>query len=134
MRLFRPTFRRSICAPGRRSTSRTGSAARRPASACTWLRSEEHTFELQSRENHVCRLLLEKKNSTDSLHRRPAAPARGLARLKRTGLSSNLLRGLRFLITSILFGASEQSYPLYLFSEAARTILYTLSLRDALPI
>src|SRR5690606_41742432 len=26
-------------------------------------RSEEHTSELQSRENHVCRLLLEKKNS-----------------------------------------------------------------------
>src|SRR5436309_6085646 len=27
----------------------------------TWLRSEEHTSELQSRENLVCRLLLEKK-------------------------------------------------------------------------
>src|SRR5690606_41786012 len=27
-------------------------------------RSEEHTSELQSRENLVCRLLLEKKNST----------------------------------------------------------------------
>src|SRR5690606_39547551 len=30
---------------------------------CTWLRSEEHTSELQSRENLVCRLLLEKKNT-----------------------------------------------------------------------
>src|SRR5690606_41568021 len=29
-----------------------------------FLRSEEHTSELQSRENLVCRLLLEKKNST----------------------------------------------------------------------
>src|SRR5690606_40509766 len=28
-------------------------------------RSEEHTSELQSRENLVCRLLLEKKNTTD---------------------------------------------------------------------
>src|SRR5690606_41272761 len=28
-------------------------------------RSEEHTSELQSRENLVCRLLLEKKNKTD---------------------------------------------------------------------
>src|SRR5690606_41195079 len=27
----------------------------------TWARSEEHTSELQSRENLVCRLLLEKK-------------------------------------------------------------------------
>src|SRR5690606_40311526 len=30
------------------------------------LRSEEHTSELQSRENLVCRLLLEKKKSTNS--------------------------------------------------------------------
>src|SRR5690606_40464219 len=28
-----------------------------------WSRSEEHTSELQSRENLVCRLLLEKKNN-----------------------------------------------------------------------
>src|SRR5690606_40848096 len=31
-----------------------------------FLRSEEHTSELQSRENLVCRLLLEKKKSTNS--------------------------------------------------------------------
>src|SRR5690606_41499403 len=30
--------------------------------SCTGERSEEHTSELQSRENLVCRLLLEKKN------------------------------------------------------------------------
>src|SRR5690606_41051799 len=30
-------------------------------------RSEEHTSELQSRENIVCRLLLEKKNNYDEL-------------------------------------------------------------------
>src|SRR5690606_2871095 len=36
----------------------------------TSTRSEEHTSELQSRENLVCRLLLEKKNN-DRLHRRP---------------------------------------------------------------
>src|SRR5690606_41171059 len=29
-----------------------------------WIRSEEHTSELQSRENLVCRLLLEKKKKT----------------------------------------------------------------------
>src|SRR5690606_41498912 len=33
-------------------------------------RSEEHTSELQSRENLVCRLLLEKKN-TENPHRSP---------------------------------------------------------------
>src|SRR5690606_41607679 len=31
-------------------------------------RSEEHTSELQSRENLVCRLLLEKKNKTRTQH------------------------------------------------------------------
>src|SRR5690606_39859631 len=30
-----------------------------------WPRSEEHTSELQSRENLVCRLLLEKKKNTE---------------------------------------------------------------------
>src|SRR5436309_12359914 len=45
---------------------RAGSAGRSPASrrCCCWRcarRSEEHTSELQSRENLVCRLLLEKK-------------------------------------------------------------------------
>src|SRR5690606_39359214 len=34
------------------------------AIVCEKLRSEEHTSELQSRENLVCRLLLEKKNKT----------------------------------------------------------------------
>src|SRR5256886_6471015 len=29
-----------------------------------WFRSEEHTSELQSQSNHVCRLLLEKKKHT----------------------------------------------------------------------
>src|SRR5690606_39762672 len=33
----------------------------RGCTASTWMRSEEHTSELQSRENLVCRLLLEKK-------------------------------------------------------------------------
>src|SRR5690606_40028186 len=37
-------------------------------------RSEEHTSELQSRENLVCRLLLEKKNKTSSSSD-PSAPA-----------------------------------------------------------
>src|SRR5690606_39397492 len=31
-----------------------------------WARSEEHTSELQSRENLVCRLLLEKKNGASN--------------------------------------------------------------------
>src|SRR5690606_41338380 len=33
-----------------------------------WQGSEEHTSELQSRENLVCRLLLEKKNGSNTLN------------------------------------------------------------------
>src|SRR5436309_8580180 len=44
----------------RRRPSRPG---RRPALRPPPPRSEEHTSELQSRENLVCRLLLEKKNT-----------------------------------------------------------------------
>src|SRR5688572_31388059 len=44
-----------------------------PSSASTWperarQRSEEHTSELQSQSNLVCRLLLEKKKSDSSHH------------------------------------------------------------------
>src|SRR5690606_40321003 len=45
--------------------SATNAAARPPN--MHW-RSEEHTSELQSRENLVCRLLLEKKKTTNSTH------------------------------------------------------------------
>src|SRR5436309_9255371 len=56
---------------------RSGPTVPRSSSACTsatgsWMRpvdrrSEEHTSELQSRENLVCRLLLEKKKKTDEV-------------------------------------------------------------------
>src|SRR2546427_6730219 len=50
----------SICtAVAAKGTSQTGSGDR-PA-ACMPSRSEEHTSELQSQSNLVCRLLLEKK-------------------------------------------------------------------------
>src|SRR5271165_7238669 len=58
--LFRsPRHRRLTPRPRRRSIS-TRRAWRRYRSRPA--RSEEHTSELQSRENLVCRLLLEKKN------------------------------------------------------------------------
>src|SRR2546430_2806165 len=43
-----------------------------------WLRSEEHTSELQSQSNLVCRLLLEKKNA-----KQPAHPPSALQRVPR---------------------------------------------------
>src|SRR5436309_10639311 len=54
------------------------------------IRSEEHTSELQSRENLVCRLLLEKKKS-----RQPRQPARSGPRAvdHRTGTRRTLVGG-----------------------------------------
>src|SRR5690606_41422802 len=46
------------------ATSSTNTTLSAGASAITITRSEEHTSELQSRENLVCRLLLEKKKNT----------------------------------------------------------------------
>src|SRR2546430_6641870 len=56
-------FRSRICRRGSRSTPRPGSSAGRspPGAAIPSRRSEEHTSELQSQSNLVCRLLLEKK-------------------------------------------------------------------------
>src|SRR3712207_8129062 len=59
-----------FCDPSSSSTSRSASSSGRSTSAfetsesasnVAWIRSEEHTSELQSRQYLVCRLLLEKK-------------------------------------------------------------------------
>src|SRR5690606_41369165 len=42
----------------------SGNAVRSINSGASWTRSEEHTSELQSRENLVCRLLLDKKQNS----------------------------------------------------------------------
>src|SRR3712207_8708053 len=41
----------------------TGVTGAQASRSRTWVRSEEHTSELQSRQYLVCRLLLEKKNN-----------------------------------------------------------------------
>src|SRR5690606_39810603 len=61
--LFRPDPRRSPADPLHGSEASDGFPSESPPvpnRRCD--RSEEHTSELQSRENLVCRLLLEKKN------------------------------------------------------------------------
>src|SRR5690606_41715679 len=77
-----PSSRRFSSSPrNSAAATRAHCASRSAASAGTWSRSgfssstspawsdsqrsEEHTSELQSRENLVCRLLLEKKNSSN---------------------------------------------------------------------
>src|SRR2546430_7850237 len=62
--LFRsPRPVRPRAAPPRRRGQRRAGGAPRAA----WTRSEEHTSELQSQSNLVCRLLLEKKKTQNAL-------------------------------------------------------------------
>src|SRR6478672_555717 len=86
-------------------------------------RSEEHTSELQSRSDLVCRLLLEKKNTQGSTP--PPCGARGTtaacASCRRGGAASALPW------TGI-------SGSCFFFNDTAPTEIYTLSLHDALPI
>src|SRR6266496_648351 len=105
-----------------------------PASYPASPRSEEHTSELQSRRDLVCRLLLEKKKKKcgstaarstrtkrdaerkDRCLRRPARPFRPAA----PPAPSAPLRP-----TPLFF---------FFFNDTATTEIYTLSLHDALPI
>src|SRR5690606_39816904 len=60
--LMRPPSSRSPCCIRARARPPSGSACSRSrGTRSSGTRSEEHTSELQSRENLVCRLLLEKK-------------------------------------------------------------------------
>src|SRR5436309_4595003 len=71
------TLFRSPCGRGKTHSPRVGDDTpaapyrddtRRTASRAAAIRSEEHTSELQSRENLVCRLLLEKKKEKIQHH------------------------------------------------------------------
>src|SRR5215469_15389114 len=79
-------------------------------------RSEEHTSELQSRRDLVCRLLLEKKKG-----RHQGAQTRGRFLWIKTGQS----------VFDFGFGPR---LLLFFFNDTATTEIYTLSLHDALPI
>src|SRR5438132_3839871 len=75
-----------VCSSDLSSSCRTGSwvrccgarvgGARSRRGACPPTRSEEHTSELQSHSDLVCRLLLEKKKITKIKQQRPEYPSR----------------------------------------------------------
>src|SRR5688572_26213079 len=79
-------------------------------------RSEEHTSELQSQSNLVCRLLLEKKNKKGEAYT--------------TDISR---RRCRCAFIPALLLSSLCSF-FFFFNATATTEIYTLSLHDALPI
>src|SRR5476649_722471 len=80
-----------------------------------WNRSEEHTSELQSHSDLVCRLLLEKQNKT--------LASGGAYTVFREEAVRDYLVNL----------AGEFIYSFF-FNDTATTEIYTLSLHDALPI
>src|SRR3989339_271337 len=94
-------------------------------------RSEEHTSELQSLTNLVCRLLLEKKTfpniwNDTKCGDEVAGPDRSCTYL---------------MLCKCLWNSSSNkcyytlgSSPFFFFNDTATTEIYTLSLHDALPI
>src|SRR2546429_235671 len=83
-------------------------------------RSEEHTSELQSRLHLVCRLLLEKKKTTQS-----HAP-------RYTSYRKHLNSLTNFFLYLVIHSLSL--FFFFFFNDTATTEIYTLSLHDALPI
>src|SRR5579883_2084923 len=116
-------FRSAPGAPGR---TRVLAACFEPAGGGADRRSEEHTSELQSRENLVCRLLREKKNHRAARAATLPDPASWPSRQRRTetsATSSAVKKAFSAMMASIFF-----------FNDTATTEIYTLSLHDALPI
>src|ERR1039457_2708437 len=96
-------------------------------------RSEEHTSELQSPCNLVCRLLLEKKNKKENSRN-------GLAGV---GHEYHRDHACWCQHSSLLWSPSAIRQPspnslgvpfFFFFNDTATTEIYTLSLHDALPI
>src|SRR3954463_13486041 len=96
-------------------------------------RSEEHTSELQSHDNLVCRLLLEK--NAQVRHGQDRADAGGFGERLRGPRPRGRFRSparrpppSRRAMWRLFLGLS------FFFNDTATTEIYTLSLHDALPI
>src|SRR6185369_899875 len=101
--------------PISRSRMRSSRISIRSMNICCSWRSEEHTSELQSHLNIVCRLLLEKNK-------------------KEFTIDVDLIELIEVIRGpgSSLYGTNE--FFVFFFNDTATTEIYTLSLHDALPI
>src|ERR1039457_7043424 len=97
-------------------------------------RSEEHTSELQSPCNLVCRLLLEKKKKT-KIHQseRLQTAHLSLPQTTSTHRCVGILRH-RDLVSFVRLDLLTFFFFFFFFNDTATTEIYTLSLHDALPI
>src|SRR6266496_1367425 len=97
-------------------------------------RSEEHTSELQSRRELVCRLLLEKKKKeARTSQTRTTASSIVPALTRGTTALDTPSRSLSSASASSSARAREGA-SFFFFNDTATTEIYTLSLHDALPI
>src|SRR5215204_5222038 len=92
------------------------------------VRSEEHTSELQSHSDLVCRLLLEKKKSEDACLVGLNPPPHDSSVYKRAKLEPDAARWLPSLDALAVVRTD------LFFHDTATTEICTLSLHDALPI
>src|SRR6266496_4048147 len=96
-------------------------------------RSEEHTSELQSRRDLVCRLLLEKKNELMEPHATTTTSAVKATRSPSTTATTPVISRPDRLVSrrSIFVSVSSMTF---FFNDTAPTEISTLSLHAALPI
>src|SRR6266478_927895 len=109
------TLFRSCREPSSPPCALPGSDRRGRRGAPGWTRSEEHTSELQSQSNLVCRLLLEKKKTPRLSATRWGCRRRSAAR-------------------GWPWHRRGSGRIFFFFNDTATTEIYTLSLHDALPI
>src|SRR3954462_7631785 len=106
-----------------------------PSSACQTcaLRSEEHTSELQSHDNLVCRLLLLKNELFRSDHNRPR-PNSSHTITSHPHYCVHTTPDAVHIAATFPLTTAMLSYLFFFFNDAAPTEIYTLPLHDALPI
>src|SRR6266571_3306474 len=96
-------------------------------------RSEEHTSELQSHVNLVCRLLLEKKNKSSTATSRCTTKSKVHFWMCMRGKTKARVDE-RQKMKALLLNNPRLPLSGFFFNDTATTEIYTLSLHDALPI
>src|ERR1039457_1361086 len=98
------------------------------------VRSEEHTSELQSPCNLVCRLLLEKKKKKNKIEKLILRISSKMLLLSTRHMMCRCTTSCGLLVCSRMYPFWCFFFFFFFFNDTATTEIYTLSLHDALPI
>src|ERR1022692_2748575 len=98
------------------------------------IRSEEHTSELQSPCNLVCRLLLEKKKPKYETSDGMRIVAWFALQCVGDQSAVSLAPATAPVVPTPLTDSASSAFIFFFFNDTATTEIYTLSLHDALPI